>query len=454
MQILCLGLNHTTAPLDLREKLAFGEEQVRSVLVRGKGEARERVLLSTCNRLELYTVSPQDGDACYEGDEALETWWLEGRGLSVGELRRHGYRYTGEAAVRHLHRVAAGLDSLVIGEPQILGQVTRALELALEAGACGGVLSRLFRSAIHAGKRARSETAISRNATSVSSLAALLAAQEVAHLPDARILMIGAGEMAELAVESLRNRGARHIVVLNRTLERARSLAERWGARAVAFEELDAFLLHADIVISSTSAPHTILDAAHVREIMPQRAGRGVVMVDIAVPRDIDPDVGCIPGVKLFDIDTLEQQAAHLRAERAAEVPRVESILAEEQSQFMEYLNGLEMMPVITELRRQAEAIRQNELEKTLRRLPGLTDVERERIEAMTRALVKKLLETPTQRLRVEATCSQASQFASVVRTLFDLPDEAGLYALPPRPGRGVMNPNPSSNPPTSPYGS
>jgi glutamyl-tRNA reductase len=382
------------------------------------------VIISTCNRIELYVASSQ---LLYD---ELEVFLAEAHGIPADEVHSHVYCHAGEGVVKHLYRVAAGLDSLVIGEPQILGQVTRALEMALGVGACGAVLSRLFRSAIHAGKRARSNTSISRNPASVSSLAASLAAEEVSNLSSAQVVVIGAGEMAELAVEALRKRGAEQIAVVNRTLERAQMLANRWQAQSATFEHLDAWLLKADIVISSTSAPHTLLSAHYLEALMVKRPQRPMTMIDIAVPRDIDPVASQIPGIKLFDIDTLEQQVANLLAERAAEVPLVEAILAEEEMLFMAYLNALNMEPLIAGLRKQAEVIRQNELKRTLRRLPELTETERERIEAMTRSLVKKLLETPTQRLRAEAACSQASEYATVARTLFALPGEHGLCAF------------------------
>ena len=427
MHILCLGINHTTAPLGLREKLAFNEESARSALARlgcGLHDVVEMVIISTCNRIEVYVVSS------IPGFDEIETFLSNVHGVSVEEFRGHLYRYTGERVVNHLYRVTTGLDSLVLGEAQILGQVKRSFELALGVGACGAVLSRLFRSAIRAGKRARTETAICRNPASVSSLAASLAAKEVKNLPTAQVLVVGAGEMAELAVEALRKRGVAQIVVVNRTLERAQSLANRWQAQASTFEHFEDLLLNADIVISSTSAPHTIINAPHMVDIMLNRSHRIMVMIDIAVPRDIAPDVSRIPGIKLFDIDNLEHQVQSLLAERAAEVPLVEAILAEEETHFLEYLKALDMLPIITELRKQAEAIRQNELERTLRRLPELTEAERNRIDAMTRSLVKKLMETPTQRLRAEANCPHASEYATVARTLFDLPGEHGLCAF------------------------
>ncbi len=427
MHILCLGINHTTAPLDLREKLVFDEEDLRSTLARLQGElhsALEMVIVSTCNRIELYIASN------YSNFDDLETFLADVHGLSIDEFRSHVYRYAGQEVVKHLFRVTTGLDSLVIGEPQILGQVTRALELALGVGACGAVLSRLFRSAIHAGKRARTETAISRNPASVASLAASLVAKEVNNLPSAQVVVVGAGEMSRQAVEALRKRGAVQITVVNRTKERARLLADQWQAEVATFEHLDNHLLKADIVISSTSAPHTIITASHMKEIMEKRSNRVIILIDIAVPRDIEPAAGQIPEVRLYDIENLEQQVELLRTERAAEIPLVEAILAEEGKDFMAYLKALDMIPIITELRKQAEAIRQKEVERTLRRLPELSEKERERIEAMTRALVKKLLEAPTQRLRAEAACPLASEYATVAQTLFDLPGDHNLCAF------------------------
>jgi glutamyl-tRNA reductase len=429
MYLLCLGINHTTAPLDLREKLNFNEENARSALARlgcGSGllHASEMVIISTCNRMELYLLSSK-----LEFNE-IEEFLSDVQGLASADFHSHLYRYAGESVVNHLFHVATGLDSMVVGEPQILGQVTRSLELALGVGACGPILSRLFRSAIHTGKRARTETAISRNPATVSSLAASLAAREIKHLALAQVVVVGAGEMAELAVEALRKRGAAQIVFVNRTLERARSLADRWQAKASTFEHLHSLLLNADIVISSTSAPHTIINAPTMVNVMLDRSHRAIVMIDIAVPRDIDPDVSHIPGIKLFDLDNLSNQVQGLLTERQTQIPLVKAIIAEETTRFLQFLKALDMLPLISEIGRQAEAIRQPEVERTLRRLPDLSELELERIEAMTRSLVKKLMQRPILRLRMEANCSYASEYALVARTLFNLPGESGFCAL------------------------
>jgi glutamyl-tRNA reductase len=422
MHIYCLGLNHTTAPIHLREKLGFGDEALQAALARlgcgnGLDHITELVILSTCNRVELYAVSSESVF------DSLEMFLSETRGFPISELRPLLYRLTDEEAVQHLMKVASGLDSLVIGEPQILGQVTHALELARGQAAAGPLLNRLFQAAIHAGKRARTETEISRNPASVSSLAAGLCQHAHPDLKNAEVVVLGAGEMAELAVEALRKRGVEKILVVNRTLERARALAERWGAETATFESLQEALIRADILIASTGAPHTLIYPEMVHAAMEQRPHRSLVLIDIAVPRDIDPAVVNIPHVRLYDIDDLNEHLEQARAERAVEAPRVESILVEEQEKFMDFFNSLNMLPLIANLRQQAEAIRQSELEKTLRRLPDLTEAERARIEALTQALVKKILEAPTQRLRAEAGSPRAPEYAEVARALFNLTD-------------------------------
>ena len=423
MHIFSIGLNHTSAPIQLRERLTFTEDQIRASLSRLacghlSVNIAEMVILSTCNRTEIYVVSNQ------EIIPELEIFLSEASGVNQDEFSSHLHRYTDLEVPRHLFNVAAGLDSLVIGEPQILGQIVRALELSRGQNMAGPVLNRLFQAAIHAGKRARTETDISRNPASVSSLAASLAERVVHPISEAQVVILGAGEMAELAVEALRKRGANRILVINRTLERAHAIADRWGARVATFEYLDSALATADILISSTGAPHTILSAEMVKHAMHGRAQRPLLLIDIAVPRDIDPDAANIPHVKLYDIDNLNDKLELSLAGRMAEVPQVKAILEEEISEFEEYMQSLEMIPIIADIRKQAESIRREVLEKTLLRLPDLTDAERTRIEAMTQALVKQILHAPTNRLRAEASCPHAPEYAAVARTLFGLQSE------------------------------
>ncbi len=423
MHILCLGLNHITTPIKLREHFSLNEDALRSALARLacghlSASLAELVIISTCNRIELYAASGQLAFA------ELEAFLADVCNIPVDQFRPHSYQYENLNAAHHLFEVAAGLDSLVIGEPQILGQIVRALELSRGQNVAGPVLNRLFQSAIHAGKRVRTETGISRNPASVSSLAASLAERVVHPMTEAQIVVLGAGEMAELAVEALRKRGAKRILVVNRTLERAHVIADRWDAQISTFENLETVLASADILIASTGAPHTILSAEMVRQAMQSRVERPLFLIDIAVPRDIDPDAANIPHVKLYDIDNLSAKLEGALAERMAEVPQVRSILEEEILEFADYMKSLEMIPIITDIRQQAETIRQEMLEKTLRRLPDLTEADRIRIEAMTQALVKKILHTPTHRLRAEASCPHAPEYAAVARTLFGLQSE------------------------------
>lgn len=430
MHIHCLGLNHTTAPIGIREKLDFSEEAIQAALARlGCGEGLQHVtglaILSTCNRVELYAASSE-----VVFDE-LEAFLCEARGVAREELRPNLYQYLDAEAVAHLMYVAAGLDSQVIGEPQILGQVTRALELARGQGAAGPLLNRLFQAAIHAGKRARTETDISRNPASVSSLAARLCEQSHPDLKAAQVVVLGAGEMAELAVEALRKRGAKKILVVNRTLERARSLAGRWEAEVSTFESIQESLVRADILITSTGAPHTLIHPDMVKAAMQVRPERSLMLIDIAVPRDIDPEVTVVPRVRLADIDSLNERLEVSLAERTADIPHVEAIIREEQSDFMEFVGSLNMLPLIANLHQQAEAIRQSEVEKTLRRLPELSESERLHIEAMTHALVKKILASPTRRLRAEATSNNAVEYAALTRTLFGLESHSSHDSKP-----------------------
>ena len=346
MHIHCLGINHNTAGVSLREALAFTEDQTRASLVRLGHQKKETpinemVIISTCNRVEIYAVTKK------KTTTELEDFLIDTQAITRDEIKKHSYNYCDLDAVQHLFKVSAGLDSLVLGEPQILGQVTHAFELARGQGAIGPILSRLFQTAIHAGKRVRTETRISRNSASVSSLAASLASKKVENISEAQVVVLGAGEMAELATEALRKRGANHILVVNRTLKRALALGMRWGAEASTFEHLASALERADILIASTGAPHIIVHAPMVAEAMGKRPERPLVMIDIAVPRDIDEEVGEIENISLYDMDSLNAQLEDSLAQRAAEVPYVKRILAEEKDKFADFLASLDMLPLI-----------------------------------------------------------------------------------------------------------
>jgi glutamyl-tRNA reductase len=422
MHIHCLGLNHLTADIALREQLAFTENGVKAALARlgcGIGSqpdnVTEMVVLSTCNRVEIYALAQ---DVSFD---ALEDLLSDLQGVPHEKFHELAYRFLDQEAVAHLLRVAAGLDSLVLGEPQILGQVTDAFELARGQNAVGPVLSRLFQTALRAGKRARTETAIGHNPASISSVAIQLAEGIIADLPSAEVYVLGAGEMAELAVEAMRKRGVHKIHVINRTLARARLLSDRWGGEALTFERLPEALHKADILITSTGAPHTLIAPEMVQAALPGRQGRGLVIIDIAVPRDVENAVGELPGVRLYDLDGLQDHLEHSLEQREREVPKVEAILVEMSQEFQSYLDLLDVFPVIAAMHERAEHIRQVELEKTLRHLPDLSEAERDHLNALTRSLVKKILHAPIKQLRSAAGCPKAAEYADAARTLFDI---------------------------------
>jgi len=426
MHILCIGMNHMTSSVKLREQFAFDDAKRNAALARvGCGQSpadclNELTILSTCNRVEIYAA------ASHLDYDPLERLLSEIHAIPLENFKPYVYQLADEQAVWHLMNVASGLDSLVIGEPQILGQVAEALEHAQEQNSAGRVLSRLFYSAIRAGKRARTKTAISQNAASIPSLAVRMAERALQEITDAQIVIMGAGEMAELAVEALRKRGAQRVLVVNRTLERAQLLAGRWGGEAATFEQLLPAVKSADILIASTSAPHIMLHAATVEKVMASRPDRPLVILDIAVPRDVEAEAGQIPNVMLYDMDSLQAGLEQSLDARLREVPQVETILHEEQLLYLEYLKSLDLLPIIATMRQKAEAIRQQELERTLKRLPDLNDADRARLEAMTQAMVKKILHEPILRLRDEAGGPQAAEYAVMVRSLFGLDDNGG----------------------------
>ena len=433
MHILCLGLSHHTAPVELRERLAYSHAALQAALARcGCGRdahpqgVAELVILSTCNRLELYAAVSGLRGSAEEAEESvlfspLLSFIAETRSLPVAEFEAHLYHHEGREAVEHLCRVAAGLDSMILGEPQVLGQVTEAYQAALGQGAIGPVLSVLFRTAIHAGKRARTETAISRNPSTVGSVAVKLAGAVVGDLASAHVLILGAGEMAELAVEALRARGASRIAVVSRTHDRAVQLAQRWGAQSLTFEQLVDALAAADIVIASTTAPHVLVTPDLAHAAIAHRPERPLIFIDIAVPRNVDPDVSRLSNVHCYDIDDLQSRLNGALAEREREIPRVEALVAEEASAFMNWLRGLDIAALIAELRVRADTLRRAEVEKTLRHLPRLDEMERQRIETLTESLVNKLLHAPTLRLKAEVGNGHAAEYAAAARYLFAL---------------------------------
>ncbi len=424
MNILLIGTNHQTAPVEIRERLAFTPTTLRAALTHfdtthKQGHLQgvsEGVILSTCNRTEIYALV-QSPDAARQ---AIVKFLGHSCGLSPGLFSEHLYVFQDADAVQHLLRVACGLDSMVLGEPQILGQITEAYEAALSQGSAGTVLSALFRAAIHTGKRARTETAISVNPASVSSVAASLAIELLGDLSGRHVLLIGAGDMGAIATRALQRRGVSNIVVANRTYKHAEQLANTWGGKAVTFQQLTENIVLADIVIASTGAPHTILNRERLEPAMALRPDRPLFIIDIAVPRDVDPNVTEMPNVHLCDIDDLQGQAEDNVRERKSEIPRVETIVAEETVQFLEWLSSLDVVSTITDLRGQLETHRQRELERLFNRL-DLDEREQELVAMMSRRLLNKILHEPTLGLKRQAAGGDGAAYVSMVRQLFSL---------------------------------
>src|SRR5215472_3328164 len=347
MHIVVVGIDHTIAPITLREQLACSPRQVAWVLQAAQQVAREVVLLSTCNRLELYTVCAD----VRRSRESLLGVLSETRQVALAELEAHCYHYTGNEAVSHLFEVACGLHSLVLGEPQIQGQVAEALEVAQGGNFAGPIMSALFRAALVAGKRARSETGISRSAASVSHVAVALARKFFPNLNKACVLLVGSGEMSQLAARNLCDNGAQRLLIVNRTQEHAVDLAKRFGAIHRSFAELATSLAEADVVISSTLAPHAIITIELAQEVMKQRDGRSLLLIDIALPRDVDPAVGAFEGIHLYNLDDLQAQVSQGIRLRRQEIEHVRAILAEEESAFERWSRSLSVVGTISDLR-------------------------------------------------------------------------------------------------------
>lgn len=422
MNILLIGLSYKTAPLDIRERLAFTPVGLRSALTHFDHthlqahleDVREGVILSTCNRLEIYALV---SDPKIAGEAIINLLSRFGN-PPPALFSKYLYIYHNEKAVYHLLRVATGLDSLVVGEPQILGQITEAYEAALSQGAAGTVLSALFRAAIHTGKRVRTETGISVNPASISSVAAHLAGELLGDLSQQHVLLIGAGEMGEGTLRALIKRGVTKIAVANRTYKYAEQLASTWGGQAITFQQLTETASEADIIITATGAPHTILNQELLKPVMAIRPTRPLFIIDIAVPRNVDPNVTEIPNIYLRNIDDLQSQATNNLCEREAEIPRVELIIAEEAAQFLKWLSSLDVVSTIIALRQQIEQVRQGELERLFNRL-NLDGRERAMVVTMSQRLANKFLHRPTLSLKNEAANGNGASYISAVRHLF-----------------------------------
>jgi len=405
--LVLVGVSHHRAPVELRERAALDRDRAAELARRLAATDGEAVCLSTCNRTELYVV----GEPVDEAEGRAEAALLE----LESELGPALYRLRDEAAALHLFRVAAGLDSMVPGEGEILGQVRSAYEI----GATGRVLDRLFRDALRAGRKARSETAIGESPASTSSAAAALAEQVFGDLSGRRVLLIGAGKIGELAARNLISRGAEIAFIANRSVDRAHGLARRLGSEAMPLERAAEELATADVVLSSTSSTGWILDRAAVERALPSRRGRPLFLIDLAVPRDLDPAIHELEGCYLYDIDDLQAVVAETLAGRRREAARAETIVAGEAKRFREWQAALDVVPAIASLRARAEEIRSAELQRA-----KLTESERRAAESVTNAVLNKLLHLPTIRMKEAAAAADGVIYADAVRHLFGLEDE------------------------------
>jgi len=403
--------------VEIREKLAFGKYQFTEAfhLLIHKYGVRECAILSTCNRIEIYTCSEKPLS------ETVERFLQDYHQLPPSAFSHCLYHHADREAVRHLLQVASGLDSMIVGEAQILGQVSDAHQQARDHGGAGPVIDRLFRHAISTGKRVRTETEITRGAVSVSHAAVELARQIFGDLTGRRVLLIGAGEMSEITSRLLASSGVARILVASRTKEKSEELAGQFGGEAMAYEDFPKAMVTADIVISSTSAPHAIIRQDVVRQVVYARRARPLFIIDMAVPRDVEASVGDLDNVFLFNIDDLRGVVERNLAERAKEVARVEMIVEEETARFLEWFRTLEVVPILTELNRKFEAIRQAELNMASRKLSHLSERDRKTVEVITQGIIKRILKHPMAHLKSEAQHGNGHIYLETLRTLFDL---------------------------------
>jgi glutamyl-tRNA reductase len=421
--VIVLGVSHHGAPLDVRERLAFRGPEVLPTLsrLRERAAVREGVLLSTCNRTELYLV---DGPA----DAVVEGWSLLSERLGA-DASAYGYVRRDRDAAAHLFRVASGMDSLVVGEAQIHGQVRDAWEASRAAS--GTVLNRLFQSALLVGGRVRSETTLGHGALSVSTAAVQLAKKIFGGLAGRRAMVLGAGEMAELALASLQQEGVRAAIVANRTYERATELAAQYGASAVHYDDAWTALAEVDLLLCSTAATRPVVSVERVRAAVDARGDRPLCILDIAMPRDVDPAVATLDNVFLYDMDDLHAVVSANLARRTSAMPEAEAVVTAEVEKFWQWVAGLAAVPVLTQFRDEMNRMRERELAAALRRLPDITPEQRAAVEYLSLSLMNKFLHEPTVRLRAAAANGRGLGVVDAARYLFAL-DDAGT--APPEP--------------------
>ena len=421
MDLLVTGISHKRTPMEIRERVYFDESDLRTPVLelKARKEIEEAVLVSTCNRMEVYARTDDFDQAVSSIQEFIGQFHEVPQAI----LKEHGYAMKTKEAVRHAFRVSSALDSMVVGEPQILGQVKKSYRIAQEAGSTGIYLNHLFERSFAVAKRVRTETRIGENAVSVSYAAVELARKIFGDLDAQRVMLVGAGEMAELATQHLVQLGARGVVVANRSIERAEALADRFGGRAVDINHVEAELVVADIVLCSTGAPHAVIHRETVQRVIRRRRNRPMFFIDIAIPRDVEPGVQDIGNVYLYNIDDLEHVVAANIQEREREAARAEVLIDEESAAFLRWMETLEVVPTIVSLRERAEAVRLKEVADLRSRLKGLSPEADEAVNALTASLVNKLLHSPITELKRRAAGDDAPTFLRVTRSLFGLDD-------------------------------
>jgi glutamyl-tRNA reductase len=420
MNFCLIGLSHKTAPIEVRERLAFPEARVPDALrtLASHGGVAEAMVLSTCNRVEIIArgESPEADLA-----PALSQFLAEFHNLSLGRLQPHLYHHQHREAIRHVFRVASSLDSMIVGETQILGQVKEAHALARSAGTLRGPLDEVMTRSFNVAKRVRSETGIAASAVSVSYAAVELARKIFGTLDGKRILLVGAGKMSELAARHLLGHGGSQVFVTNRTPERAAELAASLQGRAVPFERLLDYAVQCDILVSSAAAPHFLIHKSDVQRLLAERKNRPMFLIDIAVPRNIDPEVNKLDNIFLYDIDDLQQVVDANLKERMREAQRGEHIVEQEVEKFLRWLKTLDVVPTIVDLQSHVEQIRQQELARVQTQLTNLTPEQREAIDALTKGLAHKLLHYPITELKSLAHQPDGVRLVETVRRIFNL---------------------------------
>ncbi|MBT0664059.1 glutamyl-tRNA reductase [Geobacter pelophilus] len=422
MNIIVVGLSHKTASVDIREKVAFAPTNMEKPLkaLVDIPDITEAIIVSTCNRVEIYVTTHDIAG----GIARVKRFLADYHNLSLENLDPHLYAHHGEEAIRHVFRVASSLDSMVVGEPQILGQIKTSYGYAAEFKSSGIILNRFLHKAFSVAKRVRTETKIASSAVSVAFAAVELSRKIFDELNDKTVMLIGAGEMCELAAKHFLNNGVRGVMVTNRTFERAERLADEFGGRAVKFEDLFDYLHKADIILSSTGAPHCIIGPKDLEEVMRRRKQKPMFFIDIAVPRDIDPKVNDVENVYLYTVDDLQEVVQANLAQRAEEAKKAEDIVNQEIGQFFKWLSSLEVTPTIVALRAKFDEIRRAELEKTLSGWKDLPPDGQKRLEGLTNAIMNKLLHPPTSLLKKAGQGGRTDLYIDALRALFELQTE------------------------------